>query len=81
MAFLVGFLVPLPQYFLKKFFPASKISKTLCMINAPILCWYLGCLCVGIKGPFGCAQTLAFIVSFQRQLLKLAFSRLAKNKS
>jgi hypothetical protein len=52
-----------PHY---KFLPNNKISKALCAINAPILCWYLGYLCVGINSSvmiyFGIALVTQYYV-------------------
>ena len=64
LAFLLGFLVPLPQYFLHKFAPHNKISKALCMINAPILCWYLGYLCVGINSSVMIYFAIALVTQY-----------------
>jgi len=64
MAFLLGFLVPLPQYALYRFAPNNKYSKALQMVNAPILCWYLGYLCVGINSSVMIYFIIAFVTQF-----------------
>ncbi|KAH8597846.1 OPT oligopeptide transporter protein-domain-containing protein [Bisporella sp. PMI_857] len=61
-AFILGFIVPLPQYFIHKFYPSS--GRVLQYINAPILCWYLGYLCVGINSSVTVYFVLAFITQF-----------------
>jgi hypothetical protein len=45
-AFLVGFIIPLPFYFMHKFFPHQRIWSYL---NLSIICWYMGYLVVGIN--------------------------------
>lgn len=64
MAFLMGFIVPIPQYLLHRFAPNNKISQMLQTINAPILMWYLGYLCVGINSSVMMYFALAFITQF-----------------
>jgi hypothetical protein len=46
LAYLVGFLVPLPFYILHKIFPRQKIWSYL---NLSIILWYMGYLVVGIN--------------------------------
>lgn len=46
IAFLIGFVAPLPFYFLHRLFPRSRIWPYL---NTSIILWYLGYLFVGLN--------------------------------
>ncbi|CZR52285.1 related to peptide transporter [Phialocephala subalpina] len=46
ISYFIGFLVPLPFYFMNKFFPQQKIWSYL---NLSIILWYFGYLVVGIN--------------------------------
>jgi len=46
IAYLIGFLAPLPFYALHKLFPRNKVFPYL---NSSIILWYMGYLCVGIN--------------------------------
>ncbi|KAF4625046.1 hypothetical protein G7Y89_g13120 [Cudoniella acicularis] len=60
LALPVGFLIPLPFYFLHKRFPKSGFSY----IVTPVICWYLGYLSVGINSSASMYFAIGFFVQF-----------------
>jgi hypothetical protein len=46
VAFLIGFIIPLPFWVLHRLFPRHRIWA---YINTSIICWYLGYLAAGIN--------------------------------
>lgn len=59
LSFLVGFLVPLPFYFMNKFFPHPFFR----FFNMSIILWYMGWLFVGINSSI----TMYFLIGFVAQ--------------
>ena len=59
IAFLIGFILPLPQYVLYKYYPKCFLNN----INIPLLCAYLGYLHIGINS----SVTVYFIIALATQ--------------
>jgi hypothetical protein len=60
LALPVGFLVPLPSYFLHRRFPKAGFS----FLVTPVICYYLGYLSVGINSSITVYFALGFLVQF-----------------
>jgi hypothetical protein len=60
LALPVGFLLPLPSYFLHQRYPALHLDYMV----TPVLCWYLGYLSVGINSSVLPTFALGFVFQF-----------------
>ena len=60
LALPLGFVVPLPFYFLHKRFPKAGFDY----IVTPVICWYLGFLSVGINSSVLMTFVIGFVVQF-----------------
>jgi hypothetical protein len=60
LALPVGFLIPLPTYFLHRRFPKAGFQN----LVTPVICWYLGYLSVGINSSIMMFFVIGFFVQF-----------------
>lgn len=60
LALPLGFLIPLPLYFLHRRFPTAGFDY----IVTPLICWYLGYLSVGINSSVGVFFAIGFGMQF-----------------
>lgn len=60
LALPLGFVLPLPFYFLHRRFPAAGFNY----IITPVICWYLGYLSVGINSSVMVYFIIGFVVQF-----------------
>jgi hypothetical protein len=58
VAFLLGFLAPLPCYIMSRFFPRQRIWSYL---NSSIILWYLGYLFVGINSSIWSYYIIGYV--------------------
>lgn len=60
LALPLGFVIPLPLYFLHRRFPGRGFDY----IVTPLVCWYLGYLSVGINSSVGVYFAIGFFFQF-----------------
>jgi hypothetical protein len=60
LALPIGFLIPLPTYFLHRRFPRAGFQYFV----TPVICWYLGFLSVGINSSVMMFFAIGFFVQF-----------------
>jgi hypothetical protein len=61
IAYLIGFVVPLPCYLLYKFWKPYEIFK---MVNLSIIGWYMGFLFVGVNSSLSSYYLIGFVFQY-----------------
>lgn len=62
IAYLIGFIVPLPFYFAHKYYPKSGFFA---YVDTPVIFWYMGFLFVGVNSGL----TMYFLAGFACQFV------------